>query len=78
MGCDYFESTILYYEYTFCNQHFSGTTSYSTERKYIYLSNNEDYEEVLNKALEYKKEFETNNESHIYSVLNAIYLKHNF
>jgi hypothetical protein len=78
MGCDYFESTILSYEYTFKDQHFSGTTSYSTRRGYIYPSNGESYEEALNKALEYKKEFETNNESHMYFVLNEIYSKHDF
>ena len=61
MGCDYYETKILCYEYTFKDQFFSGEIIYSTQRCYIFPSDEESYYQCLARALEQKKEIDVTN-----------------
>lgn len=79
MGCDYYESTILYYEYTFRGELFVDNIKYSTEKMYIFESDSESYEEVLKNKLDYEKETDTTTDKeYVNSVLSEIYSKHDF
>jgi hypothetical protein len=79
MVCDYYETTILNYTYSFRGKLIDRSMIYSRQKGYIYPLSDESYDDCLSKELNYKLEIDTSkNEDHIITVVNNIYSKHNF
>ena len=78
MGCDYYETTTLKFEYEIKGEKFSGNINYSTTKGYIFPSPHENYDEYLNNVVKYTSENISSNEEHHNCVYGYIIKNHDF